>query len=117
MSYPKRGEIWWVNFEPSFGTEIKKIRPALIISNNIANKMGKRITVIPMTSKIKDLPIVVIVFPDADNNLESESLIKIPDIATFDKKRLKSRIGVISAQKLSEVEEKIKIHLGLSAID
>jgi mRNA interferase MazF len=113
MNYPKRGEIWWVNFEPSVGTEIKKIRPALIISNDIANKYCKRITVLPMTSKIKDLPIVVIVDADKQNNLKHQGLIKVPDVCTFDKARLKSRIGVLSEEKVKEVETKLKTHLAL----
>ena len=108
---PKRGEIWWVNFEPSVGTEIRKTRPALIISNNIANERSTRITVIPMTSKIIDLPIVVVVEADTKNNLTNKSLIKIPDIATFDKSRLKTKIGILSAKKLSETESKLKKHL------
>ncbi|MEI8128737.1 MAG: type II toxin-antitoxin system PemK/MazF family toxin [bacterium] len=110
---PKRGEIWWVNFEPSVGTEIKKTRPALIISNNMANEKSTRITVIPMTSRIIDLPIVVIVEADKNNNLSNTSLIKIPDLATFDKSRLKGKIGVLSNKKLVEVQTKLKIHLSL----
>lgn len=111
MTYPKSGEIWWVNFEPSVGTEIKKTRPALIVSNNIANEKSTRITVLPMTSRIINLPIVVIVEPDKKNNLSNASLIKVPDVATFDKSRLKSKIGVLSDKKMAEVRLKLKKHL------
>lgn len=113
MTYPKRGELWWVNFEPSVGTEIKKTRPALIISNNIANERGTRISVLPITSKVRDLPIVVIVDADKKNNLNNQSVIKVPDIATFDKSRLKSKIGILSNEKIKEVEFKLKKHLNL----
>ncbi len=50
-----RGEVWWVNFEPAVGGEIRKKRPAVIISNDAANKFLNRIQVIPLTSKIDRL--------------------------------------------------------------
>ncbi|MGI4752721.1 MAG: type II toxin-antitoxin system PemK/MazF family toxin [Janthinobacterium lividum] len=48
----KRGEIWWLNFDPSVGGEINKIRPAIIISNDAANEVLNRIQVIPLTSNV-----------------------------------------------------------------
>jgi mRNA interferase MazF len=113
MENLKRGEIWWVNFEPSVGTEIKKIRPALIISNNLSNKSGKKFTVIPITSKVMESPVSVNVEPDSENCLKNTSSIKIPEIATFDKLRFKTKIGILSSEKIREVEEKLKQHLGL----
>lgn len=50
-----RGEVWWVNFEPSKGGEITKTRPAIIVSNNMANKMLNRLQVVPITSNTKKL--------------------------------------------------------------
>jgi mRNA interferase MazF len=48
----RRSEVWWVNFEPSIGGEIKKKRPAVIISNDAANKFLNRVQVVPLTSKV-----------------------------------------------------------------
>ncbi len=48
----KRGEVWWVNFEPSIGGEIRKQRPAVIISHNAANKYLNRVQVVPLTSNV-----------------------------------------------------------------
>ncbi|OGI04682.1 MAG: hypothetical protein A2104_01590 [Candidatus Melainabacteria bacterium GWF2_32_7] len=114
MVSPKRGEIWIIEFDPSVGTEIQKTRPALIISNNIANDKSSKVTVVPLTSRIKNIPIIVIVDPDNLNNLDRQSLIRIPDICTFDKCRLKSKIGEISKEKLKEVDKKLKLHLELN---
>ena len=113
MSFPQRGEIWWVDFEPSIGTEIKKTRPALVISNDIANQKTTKISLMPMTSKIKTFPFTVTVEPTKENGLKTISLIKIPDICTFDKKRFKEKIGNLSTKILKEVEDKLRLHLNL----
>lgn len=113
MISPKRGEIWLMEFDPSVGTEIQKTRPALVISNDIANSKGSKVTVVPLTANIKRLPIIVIVEPDEQNCLNKPSLIRIPDICTFDKKRLKRRIGVLKPDYMKEVDRKLRSHLEL----
>lgn len=110
---PKRGEIWLADFDPSVGTEIQKTRPALIISNDIANEKSSKVCVVPFKSNVKKLGMAVIVEPDNINNLQKQSLIRVPEINTFDKRRLKSKIGQVSLEILEQVEEKLKIHLGL----
>jgi len=110
---PKRGEIWLTNFEPSVGTEIKKTRPALVISNDIANSRSSKVTVVPITGALREMPIVVIVEPDETNCLDKKSLIRVPDICTFDKSRLNSRIGALNEQQMREVDLRLKLHLGL----
>jgi mRNA interferase MazF len=101
------------DFEPSIGTEYQKTRPALIISNDVANARATRVTVVPLTGTIRRMAIVVIVDPDKENGLEKQSLIRIPDICTFDKLRLKKRIGAIGKDKLNEVDRKLRLHLAL----
>ncbi|MBI2252335.1 MAG: type II toxin-antitoxin system PemK/MazF family toxin [Armatimonadetes bacterium] len=100
-------------FDPSMGTEIRKTRPALIVSNDIANSKGSKVTVVPLTGNIKRIPIVVIVEPDKNNCLDRQSLVRIPDICTFDKVRLKNKIGTFKTEYMKEVDMKLKIHLAL----
>ena len=50
-----RGEIWWVNFDPSIGSEVRKTRPAVIISNDTPNQFSKRVQVVPVSSNTDKL--------------------------------------------------------------
>ncbi len=113
MIFPKRGEIWLVEFSPSIGTEIQKIRPALVISNDIANNKSSKVTVVPFSSKVKSIAVMVVIEPDEENCLDRQSAIRIPDITTFDKIRFKNKIGMLKPEYMGEVDKKLKIHLNL----
>lgn len=105
----KRGEVWWVEFDPAVGSEIRKTRPAVIVSNDSANRHLARVVVVPLTSRTSRL------YPgEALVTVSGRSAKAMADqIMTADKARLKSLLGVLSKADLILLEEAIQIHLAL----
>jgi mRNA interferase MazF len=104
-----RGEVWWVDFDPSLGGEIQKTRPA-IVSNDASNRNLNRVQVVPITSNVTR------VYPcEAPIDLNGESRKAMADqIATVGKQRLKSKLATLSLDDIRAVERAIRIQLGLS---
>lgn len=105
----KRGEVWWVDFSPSVGGEIQKVRPAVIVSNNAANLYSNRVQVVPLSSKANKLyP------PDAMVRIAGRQCKAMADqIRTVAKERLRQRAGELSAIDMRGVEMAIRIQLAL----
>jgi len=108
--FPKRGEIYWVNLDPTVGAETKKIRPALIISNDIGNEASCVVMVAPITSQIKN------VYPFEVKVTVSGKLGKIMlnQCRAVDKSRLTKKADVIDPETMKAVEEALKTVFGLN---
>jgi mRNA interferase MazF len=105
----RRGEVSWVEFDPAIGSEIRKTRPAVIMSNDAANRHLARVVVVPFTSSTERIypgEALVMIGRQAGKAMADQ-------IMAADKSRLKDRIGVLSKADLEAVEEAIRIHLGL----
>ena len=109
MDLMRRGEIWWVDFDPSVGGEIRKVRPAIIISNNAANSALNRIQVVPLTSNTDRL------YPSEARVSIDGTLSKAmaDQLATVSKLRFKTKLAIISKDEMLEVEKALKLQLGL----
>lgn len=109
------GTIWLVNFEPSIGTEIKKTRPALIISDSDFNQVRNKVTLLPITSKIskKFMSGMVIVTASSNNGLNHDSAIVTIEPNTFDKRRLLRYLGQLENEYLVKVKNQLSLYLNL----
>jgi len=108
-----RGDIYLVDFEPSVGVEIRKKRPAMIVSCNEANKHLGTVMVIPFSSKTAKVYPFEVFVSKGDSGLEVDSKLKIPQMRAVDKARLKKYIGALNDNIISEVEKGIKLHLAI----
>lgn len=112
----KRGEVYWGNFDPTIGSEIKKTRPCLIVSNDIANLHSSVITVLPLTTqKLNKIYPFEVAIPN--NPKLKNSKIKINQIRTFDKARIVGKkIATLSDSVMNEVNKALLLHLGIASI-
>ncbi len=110
MKY-KRGEIWWVDLDPTRGNEAKKIRACLIIQNDIGNEESDMTTVVPFLSP-KKYPFVVNVKASKLNQLDKERGLHFNQIRSVDFSRLKSKLGVLEADYFSQIKRALDIQFG-----
>ena len=106
----KRGEVWWVEFDPSLGSEIRTTRPAVIVSNDAANRNLSRVVVVPLTSSTgRQYPGEALVMVDGQG-----SKAMADQIMAADKVRLKSQLGTVNKADMQALEDAIRVHLGLA---
>jgi mRNA interferase MazF len=114
VSFPRRGEVYWVSLDPTVGTEIAKTRPALVISNDIGNQHADRVIVAPLTSGGIDrtYPFEVLISA-GEAGLPRTSKVVLDQIRTVDKSRLGTRIGSLAMSRMVDVDRAIRISLAV----
>lgn len=104
-----RGEVWWVEFDPALGSEIRKTRPAVVVSNDAANRNLARVVVVPLTSnhgRVYPGEAVVTIAGQTSKAMADQ-------IMAADKTRLKRQVGQLTRADMRAVEEAIQVHLAL----
>lgn len=110
-----RGDIILTNLEPTLGSEIGKVRPCIVVQNNIGNKFSPTVIVVPITSRIytKEYPTNVYL-PKNISNLEKESTILTNQIRTLDKKRIVNKLNSIPEEYMKKIDFALKKSLDLN---
>lgn len=106
---PRRGEVWWVALDPALGTEIRKTRPAIVVSNDSCNRFGSRVVVVPVTGNVESL------YPgEAVVDIAGKPARALGDqIRSVDRARLRTRLGVLSAEELRLVVDALRVTLDI----
>jgi mRNA interferase MazF len=105
----QRGQIWLVIFDPSFGHEYRKVRPAIIIQQDQYITSSSLLTVIPISSQTaRQTELDFLLKRNAQNRLMKDSLIKTKQISSFDKQRFIKYIGMITQPVINNIDEQIK---------
>src|ERR1700733_8168360 len=108
-NFPKRGEIYWIDLDPTIGNETKKTRPGLIVSNNDGNELSGIVMVAPISSKVKNI------FPfEVEVNLKGKrGKIMLNQCRALDKSRLVNKLGEVDEKLMQAVEDAIRIVFAL----
>lgn len=105
----RRGEIWWVNFDPAIGGEVRKIRPAVVVSNDRFNAGNNRVQVIPLTSSEKRLYL----FEARVTVGRRQSKAMADQIKTIARERVREKIGHVTIEEMKAIEKAVRIQLAL----
>ena len=114
----RRGEVRWVGLEAARGAEVNKRRPAVVVSNDGANTSAKRlgrgvITVAPVTSKVTRIYPFQVLLPAAATGLGTDSKAQAEQVRSIAVERVGDRIGVLTPAQMVEMDEALRLHLGL----
>ena len=108
-----RGEIYYADLSPAYGSEQGGLRPVLIIQNNLGNKHAPTTIIAPLTSRLTKKPLPTHVEFSCEH-LSQDSVALLEQIRTIDKSRLKQRMGWVSSEVMEQIDQAIKISLGLN---
>jgi mRNA interferase MazF len=113
-----RGEIRRVDFDPARRGEANRQRPAVIVSNDGANATAARlgrgvVTVIPLTSNVARVFPFQVLLPATDSGLDRDSKAQAEQIRSVSVERLSSRIGSVPPALMLDIDEALRLHLGL----
>lgn len=112
----RRGEIWWVNLDPTVGSETAKKRPCVILQNDVGNARSDTTMVAPLLKGAKNYPFVVNIEATIDNGLDENRGIHLEQMRVVDNRRIEHKLGMLEQKYWDEIEKAVGIVLGFNAI-
>lgn len=114
----QRGDVFLVDLEPVRGAESSKIRPAILVSNNAANRTAYRngrgvVTIVPVTSNTSRVYPFQILIASGEGGLTSASKAQAEQVRSVDYERLQRRLGALAEATMHHLDEALRTHLGL----
>jgi mRNA interferase MazF len=114
----RRGEIRWVDLDPTRGSEASKRRPAVIVSNDAANTTAARlgrgvVTVVPVTSSIERVYAFQVLLPATETGLDRDSKAQAEQVRSVAVERIGGRVGRVPGALMLRVDEALRLHLAL----
>lgn len=108
-----RGEVYWTDFRGSVGAEIRKVRPAVIVSDDEHNEHMATVTVAPLSSAAGRLLTYEAAVPEGVLGDGRPARVKTHQLRSVDKSRLREKLGVLPVGTMADVDATLRIHLGL----
>ena len=115
VSFPRRGEVYFVDFDPTVGAEIQKRRPALVLQNDLANRASPLTIVTALSSRFdreRRYPTEVLVHAP-EGGLSADSVVLLNQVRTVDKRRLGTRLGRLKAETMAQIDNALRVSFGL----
>jgi mRNA interferase MazF len=113
----RRGEIYYADLSPVVGSEQGGLRPVLIIQNDIGNRYSPTVIVAAITSKIDKARLPTHIEIQAEEyGLTKDSVVLMEQVRTIDKRRLRERVGVLSTEAMSSIDEALQISMGVTEL-
>jgi mRNA interferase MazF len=107
--FVRRGDIWWVTLDPAEGSELHKIRPAVVITADTLNRARRTVVIVPLSTGPEPRPPIVVATPSAG----SKSVAVCDQLRAVDKQRLTRSCGRLSPSDIGAVEEGVRRVLNL----
>lgn len=114
----RRGDICVIDLDPARGTEARKSRPAVIVSNDGANTTATRlgrgvVTVVPVTSNVERVYPFQVLLPAEATGLSIDSKAQAEQVRSVDVERVRRRVGTVPPELLDQLDDALRLHLAL----
>jgi mRNA interferase MazF len=114
----RRGDVLWICCDPSIGAEPKKTRTCVVVSNDVANRYGQAISVIPTQaySAARAARAYVADLRRPRSTLAEDRIANASMVMTYDRRRIAARAGRVSAETMGHIDRALAMHLALAPI-